>query len=177
MLHATQELHVFHIHQTDFQVTERNGVPQPFVGHQDNVNVDFAPTATSPPGQVKVLIDFRDPIIVGKFVYHCHILEHEDGGMMAVAEVVPPVAVTARSLATRVADVVGNALGREPKPKSTDRETGERIERTLNALQSGSFCTTGGAAKAGATKPPRLSPPTPQPAQLSDAGAGARRTP
>ena len=163
VLNATQELHVFHIHQTDFQVTERNGVPQPFVGHQDNVNVDFAPTAASPPGQVKVLIDFRDPIIVGKFVYHCHILEHEDGGMMAVAEVVPPVAVTARSLVTRVADVVGNTLGREQKP--IDRETEERTERTLNALQSGSFCTTGRAAKAGATKPPRPSPPAPEPAQ------------
>ena len=97
--------------------------------------------------------------------------------MMAVAEVVPAVVAVARSLATRVADVVGTTLGREPKPKSTDRETEERIERTLNALQSGSFCTTGGAANAGATKPPRLSPPTPQPAQLSDAGAVARRTP
>ena len=91
-------------------------------------------------------------MIVGKFVYHCHILEHEDGGMMAVAEVVPPVAVTARSLATRVADVVGNTLGREPKP--IDRETEERTERTLNALQSGSFCTTGRAAKAGASQAP-----------------------
>ena len=46
VLNATQELHVFHIHQTDFQVTEVNGVPQPFVGHQDNVNVAYAPTPT-----------------------------------------------------------------------------------------------------------------------------------
>jgi FtsP/CotA-like multicopper oxidase with cupredoxin domain len=27
-------------------------------------------------------MDFRNPEIVGTFVYHCHILEHEDGGMM-----------------------------------------------------------------------------------------------
>jgi FtsP/CotA-like multicopper oxidase with cupredoxin domain len=27
-------------------------------------------------------MDFRDPNIVGTFVYHCHLLEHEDGGMM-----------------------------------------------------------------------------------------------
>jgi FtsP/CotA-like multicopper oxidase with cupredoxin domain len=40
------------------------------------------------PGEVKVLIDFRDPIIVGKFVAHCHIGAHEDNGMMAVVEVV-----------------------------------------------------------------------------------------
>lgn len=93
VLNATQELHVFHIHQTDFQVTEIDGVAQPFTGHQDNVNVPYQPGAAAPPGQVKLLIDFRNPLIVGRFVYHCHILEHEDGGMMAVAEVVSPSAV------------------------------------------------------------------------------------
>ena len=35
------------------------------------------------PGEVKVKIPFINPAIVGKFPYHCHILEHEDGGMMA----------------------------------------------------------------------------------------------
>jgi FtsP/CotA-like multicopper oxidase with cupredoxin domain len=33
-------------------------------------------------------MDFRDPNIVGTFVYHCHLLEHEDGGMMGVIRVV-----------------------------------------------------------------------------------------
>jgi Multicopper oxidase len=37
-----------------------------------------------------VLIPFTDPVIVGKFVYHCHILEHEDKGMMAVIQVRDP---------------------------------------------------------------------------------------
>lgn len=90
---ATAELHVFHIHQTDFQVLEINGVKQDFIGHQDNVNVPFQ-TPGGPPGSVKVRIDFRDPNIVGKFVYHCHILEHGDGGMMSIAEVVPPNSAT-----------------------------------------------------------------------------------
>jgi FtsP/CotA-like multicopper oxidase with cupredoxin domain len=36
---------------------------------------------------VKILLPFTDPVIVGKFVYHCHILSHEDKGMMAVIEV------------------------------------------------------------------------------------------
>jgi FtsP/CotA-like multicopper oxidase with cupredoxin domain len=35
------------------------------------------------PSQTKVLIDFRDPTIRGTFLFHCHILDHEDGGMMA----------------------------------------------------------------------------------------------
>ena len=39
-------------------------------------------TAAKTPGEVKVKIPFINPVIVGKFPYHCHILEHEDGGMM-----------------------------------------------------------------------------------------------
>jgi FtsP/CotA-like multicopper oxidase with cupredoxin domain len=74
------ELHDFHIHQTHFQVTEVNGAPQPFDGYQDIVNVPIH-------GQVKVIIPFTDPVILGRFVYHCHLLSHEDRGMMATIEV------------------------------------------------------------------------------------------
>jgi FtsP/CotA-like multicopper oxidase with cupredoxin domain len=38
---------------------------------------------------VRLRMDFRDPNIVGTFVYHCHVLEHEDGGMMGRIRVVP----------------------------------------------------------------------------------------
>ncbi len=89
IVNASKELHVFHIHQLDFQVTEVNGVAQPFVGRQDTVNLPFQKKKTGP-GVVKVLIPFTNPVIVGKFVYHCHIGEHEDNGMMAVIEVVDP---------------------------------------------------------------------------------------
>ncbi|HMB75910.1 MAG TPA: multicopper oxidase family protein [Kiloniellaceae bacterium] len=77
---ASDELHVFHIHQLDFQVTEVNGEPVEFTGHQDTVNTPIN-------GEVKVLIPFTDPVVLGKFVYHCHIMEHEDAGMMAVIQV------------------------------------------------------------------------------------------
>ena len=79
---ASGELHDFHIHQTHFQVTEVNGVPQRFDGYQDIVNVPVH-------GAVKVIIPFTDPVIVGRFVYHCHLLSHEDKGMMATIEVTP----------------------------------------------------------------------------------------
>jgi FtsP/CotA-like multicopper oxidase with cupredoxin domain len=39
------------------------------------------------PGRATVLLDFRDPEIRGTFLYHCHILDHEDQGMMAVIRV------------------------------------------------------------------------------------------
>jgi FtsP/CotA-like multicopper oxidase with cupredoxin domain len=76
------ELHDFHIHQTHVQVTEVNGVPQRFDGYQDIVNVPVH-------GEVKVIVPFTDPAIVGRFVYHCHLLSHEDKGMMATIEVMP----------------------------------------------------------------------------------------
>ena len=76
------ELHDFHMHQTHFQVTEVNGLPQPFDGYADIVNVPVH-------GEVRVIIPFTDPVIVGRFVYHCHLLSHEDKGMMATIEVAP----------------------------------------------------------------------------------------
>jgi suppressor of ftsI len=130
------EMHVFHIHQTDFQVTEINGVPQPFIGRQDNVNVSFQADPNGPPGQVKVLVDFRNPIIVGRFVYHCHILNHEDGGMMAVAEVVPPGAGTASSGRKAAPAWIGlNARASSPVSDTL-------IANTLRGVQAGSFCRT-----------------------------------
>ncbi|MGH7177782.1 MAG: SCO family protein [Tepidisphaeraceae bacterium] len=80
---ATDELHQFHIHQTDFQVVEMNGKPVEFTGHRDNIVMPIR-------GEVKVIIPFTNPVIVGNFVYHCHIIEHEDGGMMATIQVYDP---------------------------------------------------------------------------------------
>jgi FtsP/CotA-like multicopper oxidase with cupredoxin domain len=138
VLNATQELHVFHIHQTDFQVTEIDGVAQPFSGHQDTVNVSFQASDTAPPGQVKMLIDFRQPLIVGKFVYHCHILEHEDGGMMAVAEVLPSVRSAVNALAAGFMRVVDRMIERKP----SGPQVAARIDQVLDAVQAGSYCKT-----------------------------------
>lgn len=76
----SDELHDFHIHQGGFQLVEVNGVPQQLDGYYDTVNVPIR-------GEIKIIIPFTDPVIVGKFVYHCHLLSHEDRGMMATIEV------------------------------------------------------------------------------------------
>jgi suppressor of ftsI len=86
---TAQEAHVFHIHQIDFQVTHINGVPQPFNGYDDVVTLPAAKSDTEP-SEVTLLMPFDDPVIVGKFVYHCHIIQHEDQGMMSVIQVVDP---------------------------------------------------------------------------------------
>lgn len=80
---ASQELHVFHIHQLPFQVVSINGKPVPFVGLRDTIDVPIH-------GEVKIRMAFTDPTIVGRFMFHCHILEHEDKGMMATIEVYDP---------------------------------------------------------------------------------------
>jgi suppressor of ftsI len=86
VVNTDQQYHSFHIHQTGFLVTEINGVRQ----NEDSLRDTFsAPPATDDrPGVLKVVIPFTDPVIVGRFVYHCHAVDHEDKGMMGVVEVV-----------------------------------------------------------------------------------------
>ncbi|GAC1411532.1 MAG: hypothetical protein NVSMB6_12850 [Burkholderiaceae bacterium] len=77
---SSEELHNFHLHQVHFQVISMNGRPVPFSSLVDTINVPIH-------GEVKIRVAFMDPTIVGRFMYHCHILEHEDKGMMAQMEV------------------------------------------------------------------------------------------
>lgn len=83
----TRELHAFHIHQIHFLLMDWNGVPvdEPFL--RDTVNVAYWDGKSPQYPSVKLRMDFRDPNIVGTFVYHCHLLEHEDGGMMGTIRV------------------------------------------------------------------------------------------
>jgi FtsP/CotA-like multicopper oxidase with cupredoxin domain len=83
-----QEAHVFHIHQIHFAVLELNGVAQTNPQMRDTYVVPGW-NGSGPYPSIKVRMDFRDPEIAGTFVYHCHILDHEDGGMMAKIQVNP----------------------------------------------------------------------------------------
>ena len=74
------ELHNFHIHQSDFQVLEINGEPVEFTGLRDTITLPIR-------SEVKVVIPFDDPVQLGGFVYHCHVLDHEDKGMMQIVVV------------------------------------------------------------------------------------------
>jgi FtsP/CotA-like multicopper oxidase with cupredoxin domain len=89
----TAELHDFHIHQLHFELVDWSGLPvnEPFL--RDTVNVPYFNGRMLQYPSVRLRMDFRDPNIVGTFVYHCHILEHEDGGMMGRIRVEPANAV------------------------------------------------------------------------------------
>jgi FtsP/CotA-like multicopper oxidase with cupredoxin domain len=83
------ELHAFHIHQIHFMLMDWTGMPvnEPFL--RDTVNVPYYTDRMLQYPSVRLRMDFRDPNTVGTFVYHCHLLEHEDGGMMGTIRVEP----------------------------------------------------------------------------------------
>jgi FtsP/CotA-like multicopper oxidase with cupredoxin domain len=70
--------HPFHLHGFQFQVIERNGKPEPYRSWKDAVNVRRQET-------VRLVVRFDD--FPGKWMFHCHILNHEDQGMMGILEV------------------------------------------------------------------------------------------
>ena len=83
------ELHAFHIRQIHFMLMDWSGAPvnEPFL--RDTVNVPYHRDRMLQYPSVRLRMDFRDPNTVGTFVYHCHLLEHEDGGMMGTVRVLP----------------------------------------------------------------------------------------
>ena len=76
IVNDTAELHPFHIHQVHFLAYAENGVSLAHPEWLDTVNVPYG-------GSVDVILDFTDPVIKGMSVFHCHLLNHEDKGMMA----------------------------------------------------------------------------------------------
>ncbi len=83
---VTTEEHPFHIHVNDFQVVSINGKPFQARGLQDVVTIPKK--AGGKPGEVVIRIPFDR--FTGHFVFHCHILGHEDAGMMMTVDVVRP---------------------------------------------------------------------------------------
>ncbi|NEZ59508.1 multicopper oxidase family protein [Adonisia turfae] len=70
--------HPFHLHTNRFQVIERDGQPEPLLAWKDTVSLQ---------GYETVVIRVRFEDFVGRTVYHCHILDHEDQGMMGIVEI------------------------------------------------------------------------------------------
>lgn len=123
------EWHPFHIHQNDFVVTEINGLPVEDIEQNylagvlsDTVALPptYAPGTATPENpygipqpdgevaEVKILMDFED--FPGSYVNHCHILFHEDAGMMAVVRVVLNTADTWLGLGSKTGDSDGTKI-------------------------------------------------------------------
>ena len=76
VVNSTKEVHPFHIHQVHFLPYTVDGKPVKDPVWLDTVNVPYG-------GNVDLVMDFTDPIIRGMSLFHCHLLKHEDKGMMA----------------------------------------------------------------------------------------------
>src|SRR5699024_7900291 len=72
-------IHPFHIHGTQFKVISINGEkpPKNLQGYKDTISLD-------PGDKAKIAVKFKEK---GTYMYHCHILEHEDNGMMGQIKV------------------------------------------------------------------------------------------
>ena len=108
VINNTSNQHALHMHQLDFLVTQVTLKDNP--GNiYDNYNVDgqcqknnddytcrlkpqgYRDTINLPPNSTTTIrIPFLNPFITGVFVYHCHILNHEDKGMMQNLKVIDP---------------------------------------------------------------------------------------
>jgi FtsP/CotA-like multicopper oxidase with cupredoxin domain len=89
----SNELHAFHIHQLHFLLLDYLGRPANEDFLRDTVNVPYFNGHSLTYPSVRLRMDFRDPNIVGTFLYHCHLLEHEDKGMMGSIRVDPAPAI------------------------------------------------------------------------------------
>jgi FtsP/CotA-like multicopper oxidase with cupredoxin domain len=76
IVNNSREIHPMHIHQVHFLAFRENGQAIADPRWLDTVNVAVG-------GSVDVIMDFTDPVIRGMSVFHCHLLNHEDKGMMA----------------------------------------------------------------------------------------------
>jgi len=77
VVNQTREVHPMHLHQVHFLVYAENGTRLP--------NPEWVDTANVPidGGSIDMIVDFTNPAIRGMSVFHCHLLNHEDKGMMA----------------------------------------------------------------------------------------------
>lgn len=80
IVNKTDMDHPFHLHTYPFQVLSRGGKPEPYRAWKDTVNLRKDEV-------VRIAVPIRD--FTGITVYHCHIVEHEDRGMMGVLKVEP----------------------------------------------------------------------------------------
>ena len=126
------ENHEFHMHQIHFLVLSQNNFEingsfpvDEYDGQlADMIQVPYWDGNPSHPfPSVTVRMDFRGPDI-GDFVYHCHILGHEDNGMMAIIRVLPGSVAKAQTPGPKASSAPAKA-----QPSSTSSGKGKKAGR------------------------------------------------
>ena len=110
LLNTTTRTHYIHIHNVDWVVLSRNGAPpEP---HEAGLKETFL---LDPGEYITIASKFTDHL--GRYVIHCHMLDHEDGGMMAAWQVVRPGSGSESTMTAaeqRRVDTVLNAMRATP---------------------------------------------------------------
>jgi FtsP/CotA-like multicopper oxidase with cupredoxin domain len=103
----TNELHAFHIHQVHFRVLTIDGKPVADPPLLDVVNVPYAEATgyhskEGPvrPGRVRIKLFFPESL-AGDIPFHCHLVDHEDNGMMGVLRVTKSTSSSTKSRPSR----------------------------------------------------------------------------
>ncbi len=76
----TEMDHPFHLHGMSFQILDDAGLTVPRMGWKDTVNVPQGKT-------VRFAVKYGPE---GRWMYHCHILEHAERGMMGELSIARP---------------------------------------------------------------------------------------
>jgi FtsP/CotA-like multicopper oxidase with cupredoxin domain len=142
-----EEIHNFHVHQAKFKVLDFDTSVPLLVPMRTGPNV-FHDNFPINPGQwVMVEVTFDHKEQVGRYMYHCHILEHEDKGMMSVIQVVDtstPVASAPRSVSRGLATVAPKGSLARMAARAL---TGSNSAISLVALSASEADSTQGALK------------------------------
>ena len=129
----TNELHAFHIHQVHFRVLEVDGKVRKTPELLDVMTVPAARAksgdvtkAAGPvvPGKIRIKLYFP-PELAGDIPFHCHLVDHEDSGMMGVVRVLPPQTALQQKAELGPQDILKNP----PICRSPDDGSGATVER------------------------------------------------
>jgi suppressor of ftsI len=120
---VSRERHPFHIHVNDFQVISVNGRP-----YDARSLTDTFPLPVG--GEVVIRMHFIG--FTGEYVYHCHILAHEDRGMMGTVKVEGPTGAAPGHHAAETAPSRSENVRRSPPTRSAARPLGRRERRATD---------------------------------------------
>jgi FtsP/CotA-like multicopper oxidase with cupredoxin domain len=107
------EVHNFHLHQAKFEVLDHYDGKRPLVASRaSGAGILHDNYPVNPGGWIMLKISFDRPEQAGRYMYHCHILEHEDKGMMSMIQVVD-ISTELRSKSTqRASSLAANSRDR-----------------------------------------------------------------
>jgi len=137
----TNELHTFHIHQLHFRVLDVDGRPSPAPELLDVVEIPYASatglhSAEGPvrPGRVRLRMTFPADM-AGDIPFHCHLVDHEDNGMMAVLRI-----LKTGSPARPVTHAVPKPARASDRPAAAIAPTDDSRAASLPAAMKESVC-------------------------------------